>query len=138
MFGAAAVVFWVVVMAGLAVAFAGWWRGGVVSVDDQLEITATLDQADQRLMTAAASLPGASISSVSPGQIRLTTSWTPAWVVFLAVLAFPFGLLLLLVRSKLELHARAYQRGSEVMIHVAGKSKKGIALKFGQRLQQAV
>ncbi|HEX3929867.1 MAG TPA: hypothetical protein VHW64_04140 [Nocardioides sp.] len=129
---------WVLIALGLAVGIAGWWRGGVVSVDDQLTTTATLDDVDHRLMTAAASLPRTSISSVSPGQISLTTTWTPAWVVFIAVVAFPVGLVLLLVRYNLELHARAFQQGDAVRVHVVGRSKKRVALELGRRLQQTL
>jgi hypothetical protein len=129
---------WILVALGLAVGITGWWRGGVVSVDDQLTTTATLDEVDQRLMTAAASLPRTSISSVSPGQISLKTTWTPAWVVFFAVVAFPVGLVLLLVRYNLELHARTFQEGAIVRVHIAGKCKKRVALELGKRLQQTL
>lgn len=139
MFALGVVVTWVVVVVIAVLAVAVALRGAVVSVDDQLTTTATLDEVDQRLMTAAASLPGTDISSISPGQLSLSTTFTPSWVILLAVLLFPIGLVLLLIpRSKLELHARAFQQGPQVRVQVAGRTRKRTALEFGQRLQHSL
>ena len=72
-----------------------------------------------------------------PGQVTLTSPWAPTWTVVLGILAFPVGLLLvLLLRQDLTLNIRFVEEGDGTLVQVAGRARKKVALLVGEAIER--
>lgn len=120
----------------LALLVAGSRRKSVVTVNDQLAIALPRGQVEQFAFGPISSIPGAAVTQAVPGQTTLVTKWTPTWAVVVGILAFPLGLLLLLlIRQDLVLHVRFVDSSGGTLVQVAGRSRRRTALAVGEALE---
>lgn len=112
-------------------------RSSVVTVNDDMILASLPNEVERRAFGALGSVPGATMGQVFPGQLTLTSKWTPSWVVVVAILSFPLGLLLLLlVRQDLVLHVRFTESTEGTLAQVAGKSRRKVAIAVGEVFNQ--
>jgi len=120
----------------LAVVAAGMRRATVVSVNDETRLRAGRADVERQSFGPLGSITGSQMTQAVPGQVTLTSSWIPTWAVFIGILAFPVGLLLLLlVRQSLPLHIRYLDVADGTLVQVSGKTRKRVALEVGRVLQ---
>lgn len=108
-------------------------RSTVVSVNDDVAIRLPQAEVERRSFGALGSIPAATMTQSIPGQLTVTTKWPPSWVILVAILSFPIGLLLLLlVRQDLVLNVRFVETKEDTLVQVAGKSRRKVAIAVGE------
>lgn len=122
----------------VAIAAAAWRRSQVVTVNDQTRQHADQAQVERHAFGALGTIPKAALTQAVPGQMTLVSKWTPTWAVVVGILAFPVGLLLLLlIRQELTLHVRFNQEADgSTHVHVSGKTLKRVAEAVGRALSE--
>jgi len=111
-------------------------RNGVHAVQDELEVPAAPAVVEERIFGPLGMVRGATMSRASAGHVTLTSRRTPTWVVFLAIVFLPWGLLLLLVKHEHSLHVRIAERGRGTVVQVSGRAPKQVALEVGETLER--
>lgn len=101
----------VLALAALAVIVVTTRRRAVVAVNDQMIVPYDHTTVERSTFGPLGAVPQSQMTQAVPGQVTLTSTWTPTWAVFVGVLTMPIGLLLLLfVRQPLTLHVRISPR----------------------------
>lgn len=104
----------------------------VVVVNDDVVIAASQAEVERQSFGMLGSIPGATMTQSMPGQVVVTAKWTPSWVIVVAILSFPLGLLLLLlVRQDLVLNVRFAETSGGTLVQVTGKSRRKVAIAVG-------
>ena len=131
------VAFLVVTLIALAVIVVTTRWKSVVSVNDAIILHADRAAVERITFGPLGSIPSSQLTSATPGQVTITSSWTPTWAVFVGILTIPIGLLLLLlVRQTLTLHVRFLNHEGGTLVQVAGKARKKVALAVGEAFNQ--
>lgn len=111
-------------------------RSQVVTVNDSMSLPERRSTVERGAFGSLGSIPGAVMSQTMPGQVTLTSKWAPTWTVVLGILAFPVGLLLvLLIRQDLTLNIRFVEDGDGTLVQVAGRARKKVALLVGETFE---
>lgn len=111
-------------------------RNGVVAVSDELEVPADPALVEERVFGPLGSIRGAAMTRASAGHVSLSCRRTPGWAVVLAILLFPWGLVLLLVKQEHVLQVRIATHGRGSLVQVSGRAPKQVALEVGETLQR--
>ena len=121
----------------LALVAAGTRQTSVVSVNDETRLPLGRADAERLSFGPLGSVPGSQMTQAGPGQVTLTSSWIPTWAFLIGILAFPLGLLLLLlVRESLLLHVRYLDVTGGTLVQVAGRTRRKTALEVGRIMER--
>jgi hypothetical protein len=114
------------------------WRSGVVHVDDSLRSPLPLASAEQRTFASLGTIAGTNMRQVGPQQYAVVSSRCYPWAILCAILAFPIGLLLLLLRQEIVLNVRLAPEGAGTAVQVAGRAQMRVAREVGSSLQESL
>lgn len=109
-------------------------RDPVVTVNDQMSIDGISPaELDRRVFGRLGAVRRSQMAQVFPGHVTLTSSSIPGWAILVGLLAFPVGLLLLLlIRQRVLLNVRVLPEGGGSLVQVAGKARTSVALEVGR------
>jgi|tagenome__1003787_1003787.scaffolds.fasta_scaffold19994705_1 hypothetical protein len=114
------------------------WKSGVVHVDDSFHSPLPLASAEQRTFASLGTIVGTNMSQVGPQQYAVVSSRCYPWAILFAILVFPIGLLLLLLRQEIVLNVRLAPEGAGTTVQVAGRAQMRVATAVGSSLQQSL
>lgn len=112
-------------------------RAQVVTVNDSVRLPERHSTVERDAFGPLGSIPGATMNQTMSGQVTLTSQWAPTWTFVVGILAFPVGLLLvLLIRQDLTLNIRFVEDGDGTLVQVAGRARKKVALLVGEAIER--
>lgn len=100
---------------------------GRVTVGEEIVLGCSIDVADARVREALDGIPRAKHLYVGPQAHLLELKRVPAWTVLAVMVAFPVGLVLMLVvRESVTMQVDIYDRPEGAVARLTGKSEKNV------------
>lgn len=132
----ALVVLLVTAVAAMTVVVFGRWTNPVSNVADEISSPLPVAAVESLVTSLLTSSPKVDVAMPFPGTYTLSYRTTPLFAIFLAIFAFPIGLLALwFVHEKQSLTVSITSEGDGSRVRVVGRAHKKLALALGDALR---
>jgi hypothetical protein len=99
----------------------------VQTLNEEFLLPGDRDEALRRFAEAASGLRGVTVRSSAPGQLLIDDEWHPFWTIVVAIVFFPIGLLVLLIKQKKTIVVNAADGGGDgAAVSLHGEGREGL------------